>query len=168
MEVAPGHRLRPSRRTTLSAVATVDRWRNGMRQHVSALLLGWLQHSSTRAQSPGCASDPCRRWYGSGAKLFSKSTLKSIAERTIYGLLRYDATAGETRFEASDVIRVDDHFYVVCDSSWSILKISDGLPLLSRDNQLIRHDASFQPPSHQDSGFEAIIHDMSSFFARSS
>jgi hypothetical protein len=99
---------------------------------------------------------------GSGAKLFSKKTLKRIADRTIYGLLRYDATAGESKFEASDVVRVGDYFYVVCDSSWSILKLSDSLPLLSRDNELIRHDASFDPPSKEDSGFEAIIHDASS------
>ena len=99
---------------------------------------------------------------GSGAKLFTKKTLKRITDRTIYGLLRYEATSGESKFEASDVIRVGEHFYVVCDSSWSILKLSDELPLLSRENELIRHDASFAPPP-EDSGFEAIIHDMSSF-----
>lgn len=149
-----------SRRSIVGATACVI---------VSALLLvtaatAFFSQSSTINFKAAPAIPHTGEWCsGSGAKLFSKSTLKSIAERTIYGLLRYDATAGETRFEASDVIRVDDHFYVVCDSSWSILKISDGLPLLSRDNQLIHHDASFQPPSHQDSGFEAIIHDMSSF-----
>lgn len=100
---------------------------------------------------------------GSGAKLFTKKTLKRITDRTIYSLLRYDATGDESKFEASDVIRVGDYFYVVCDPSWSILKLSDSLPLLSKENELIRHDASFVPPAKQDSGFEAIIHDMSSF-----
>jgi len=61
------------------------------------------------------------------------------------------------------VIRVGEHFYVVCDSSWAILKLSDSLPLLSHDNEVLHHDASFEPPSDEDSGFEAIIHDTSSF-----
>lgn len=100
---------------------------------------------------------------GSGAKIFSRTTLKRITDRAIYGLLRYDASAGESKFEASDVLRLGEYYYVVCDSSWSILKVSDSLPLLSHENVLVRHDASFEPPAKQDSGFEAIIHDQSSF-----
>ena len=99
---------------------------------------------------------------GSGAKTFTKTTLKNVADRAIYGLLPFAATAGESKFEASDVVRVGQEFYVVCDSSWSILKLSESLPLLSSGNSLIRHDASFTPPSDEDSGFEAIIHDASS------
>ena len=99
---------------------------------------------------------------GSGAATFTKTTMKNVADRAIYGLLPFATTAGESKFEASDVVRVGEHFYVVCDSSWSILKLSESLPLLSGDNSLIRHDASFTPPSKEDSGFEAIIHDASS------
>ena len=93
---------------------------------------------------------------GSGAKVYSKSTLKRVVDRPISGLLTYSAVAGEKKFEASDVIRVDEDFYVVCDSSWSILKFSDKLPLLSAEHRVIRHDESFAPPEKEDSGFEAI------------
>jgi hypothetical protein len=51
---------------------------------------------------------------------------------------------------------------VVCDSSWSILRLSESLPFLSHDNALVRHDASFEEPVGEDSGFEAIMYDASS------
>ena len=102
-------------------------------------------------------------WCGSeGAATYTKVTLKTVVDRTIYGLLPFDETYGETKFEASDVIRVGDQFFVVCDSSWSILRLSESLPLLSHDNALIRHDDSFTPPEGEDSGFEAIFFDASS------
>ena len=99
---------------------------------------------------------------GSGAKLFTKTSLKTIADRAIYGLLPFAATVEESKFEASDVVRVGEEFYVVCDSSWGILKLSESLPLLSHANSLISHDGSFTPPEKEDSGFEAIMHDASS------
>ena len=98
---------------------------------------------------------------GSGAKTYTKTTLKAIADRPIAGLLTYDESAGESKFEASDVIRVGESFISICDSSWSILKVSDSLPVLSHENRLIRHDASLVPPEGEDSGFEAIMHDAS-------
>lgn len=99
---------------------------------------------------------------GSGAATYTKATLKAIVDRTIAGLLTYEVASGESKFEASDVIRVGESFISVCDSSWSILKLSHTLPLLSREHQLIKHDASFTPPDDEDSGFEAIMHDASS------
>jgi hypothetical protein len=93
---------------------------------------------------------------GSGAKTYSKSTLKTIADRTVTGLLEF--SAHEPKFEASDVIRVGERFLVVCDSSWDILSIDEHLPLLSSRNEVLKPDASFSPPD-EDSGFEVIIHD---------
>jgi hypothetical protein len=93
---------------------------------------------------------------GSGAKAYSKGTLKRIVDRTVAGLLEF--SAHEPKFEASDVIRVEDKFYVVCDSSWDILSIDERMPLLSPKNEVIKPDASFSPPD-EDSGFEVIIHD---------
>lgn len=98
---------------------------------------------------------------GSGAAAYTKTTLKAVVDRTIAGLLTYEAASGESKFEASDVIRVGENFISVCDSSWSILKLSQSLPLLSHENRLIKHDASFVPTDGQDSGFEAIMHDAS-------
>ena len=94
---------------------------------------------------------------GSGAKTYTKTTLKRIVDRPIAGLLTYEASAGESKFEASDVIRLGEQFFAVCDSSWSILKLSEDLPLLSHANRLIHHDDSFTPPDDEDSGFEAIM-----------
>ena len=99
---------------------------------------------------------------GSGASVYTKTTLKRVLDRTIAGSLTYEAAAGETKFEASDVIRVGEEFLSVCDSSWSILKLSEQLPLLSHENRLIHYDDSFTPPEKEDSGFEAIMHDASS------
>jgi hypothetical protein len=100
---------------------------------------------------------------GSGAAAYTKTTLKRVLDRTIAGLLTYEAVASEgTKFEASDVIRVGEEFFSVCDSSWSILRMPEQLPFLSHENRLIGPDASFAPPPKQDSGFEAIMHDASS------
>ena len=99
---------------------------------------------------------------GSGAATFTKQTLKTIVDRAIAGLLTFEAGSGESKFEASDVIRVGTHFFSVCDSSWSVLKFSESLPLLSHENRLIKPDSSFTPPDAGDSGFEAIMNDASS------
>jgi len=83
---------------------------------------------------------------GSGAKTYTKTTLKTIADRPIAGLLTYEAGSTESKFEASDVIRVGEDFLAICDSSWSILRVSDSLPVLSHANRLIAHDDGFVPP----------------------
>jgi len=99
---------------------------------------------------------------GSGAKVYSKTTLKTVVERTVSGMLEYTKSSAESKFEASDVIRVGDKFFVVCDSSWSILRLDHSLPLLSSDNEAILPGPSFTPPDEDDSGFEAIMHDATS------
>jgi len=96
---------------------------------------------------------------GSGAATYSKQTLKAVADRTISGLLPYSSSSGISKFEASDVIRLGDKFYAVCDSSWSIVRLSHSLPLLSSDNTAIDPVKTFVPPDNEDSGFEALVHD---------
>ena len=85
---------------------------------------------------------------GSGAAVFSKTTLKTVADRVIYGMLTYSATVGKSKLEASDVARVDDTFYVVCDSSWSILRLAEDLPMLSSANEVVdlAPGDAFTPP----------------------
>ena len=98
---------------------------------------------------------------GSGAKTYTKTTLKRVADRTVTGLLEW--SAHEPKFEASDVIKVGEKFLVVCDSSWDILSIDERLPLLSPKNEVLKPDASFSPAGgfEEDSGFEVLIHDAS-------
>jgi len=99
---------------------------------------------------------------GSGAKTFTKVTLKRIVDRTVSGLLQF--SSHEPKFEASDVVRVGEQFYVVCDSSWSILRLDERLPLLSHDNQALHPDASFAlaQDEKEESGFEVLMHDKTS------
>ena len=99
---------------------------------------------------------------GSGAQTYTKTTLKRIIDRTVSALLVFDAH--EPKFEASDVIRVahEEVFYVVCDSSWGILRLDERLPLLSPSNTIIKPSPDFVSPDDDDSGFEAIIHDPTS------
>ena len=92
---------------------------------------------------------------GSGAKTYTKTTLKRVADRTVTGLLEW--SAHEPKFEASDVIKVGEKFLVVCDSSWDILGVDERMPLLSPKNAVIKPAAP--PPDADDSGFEVMIHD---------
>ena len=56
-----------------------------------------------------------------------------------------------------------EQYYVVCDSSWDILRLDERLPLLSSKNEVLSPDpASFSIPAGEDSGFEVIMHDASS------
>ena len=94
---------------------------------------------------------------GSGAKTYTKTTLKTIADRPIAGLLTYEAGSTESKFEASDVIRVGEDFLAICDSSWSILRVSDSLPVLSHANRLIGHDDAFVPPEVSSPGLTLTL-----------
>lgn len=90
---------------------------------------------------------------------YSKTTLKTAIENTVVGLL--GSLQGEKKFEASDVIQVGDHFYVVCDNSWAILRIGTEMSSLSASNTLIGKPD--RVPG-EDSGYEAIFHDGGIFY----
>lgn len=53
---------------------------------------------------------------GSGAATFSKVTLKTIVDRTVSGLL--EPSEHQPKFEASDVIKVDDKVSILPCLSW--------------------------------------------------
>ena len=88
---------------------------------------------------------------------YSKETLKSVHDAPVASLLTYAELKGERKFEASDVIKLGDYFYAICDSSWAILRVHETQPLRSTQNS---HVGS---PQHGyaegESGFEGIFYD---------
>jgi hypothetical protein len=93
-------------------------------------------------------------------KMYTKRTLKALHDAPVGALLSYEALLGERKFEASDVISYGDHYYVVCDSSWAILRVHKSMPLLSAANAQI--GAPQDGYEEGDSGFEALVHDATS------
>lgn len=84
---------------------------------------------------------------------YSKTTLKLAHEETFMALFKN--TKKQFKFEASDVVFVHNHFYSICDSSWSIDKIGESMTPLSADNVQIG-----SPNREKDeSGYEAIFYD---------
>ena len=88
---------------------------------------------------------------------YRDSTLKTIHDAPVASLLTFEELKGEKKFEASDVIKLGEYFYAICDSSWAILKVHETQPLRSERNF---HVGS---PQHGyaegESGFEGIFHD---------
>jgi hypothetical protein len=93
-------------------------------------------------------------------RMYTKRTLKALHDAPVGALLSYEALLGERKFEASDVISYGDHYYVVCDSSWAILRVHKSMPLLSAANAQI--GAPQDGYEEGDSGFEALVHDATS------
>ena len=54
-----------------------------------------------------------------------------LARRVIVRVLNLK---GEAKFEASDVVRIGEHFYSICDSSWAVLRVHESLPMRSKLN----------------------------------
>ena len=119
-----------------------------------------LEFALLASQPPPHTGEYCSS--KAGAAVYTKATLKRLVDRPVVGLLPYNQGGLEAKYEASDVIRVGEEFLVVCDSSWKILKISDSLPLLAHENVAIGPDSSFTPDADDESGFEAIMHDVTS------
>jgi hypothetical protein len=88
------------------------------------------------------------------------TSLKTDFETSIFGLL--EDVKGQFKFEASDVILVDNEFYIVCDSSWMVTKASNNLPILSTSNIQIEADPDYV--KDEDSQFEAIFYDQQEGF----
>ena len=55
------------------------------------------------------------------------------------------------------MVRIGEHFYSICDSSWAVLRVHESLPMRSKLN------AHMGDPQHGfaegESGFEGIFHD---------
>lgn len=89
-----------------------------------------------------------------GNPSYSKTTLKTAYENSFVALMK--DTKHQKKFEASDVITVENNFYAVCDNSWAIEKLSDQLVPFSDSNIQIGEP---ELPGLPDSGYEAIFHD---------
>ena len=89
---------------------------------------------------------------------YSKRTLKLAYELPFGSLFRDNK--GQKKYEASDVILVDDNAYAVHDSSWAISKFTTQLqPFTDANIQLgdpLRED--------EDSGYEALLHEDGVFY----
>ena len=86
--------------------------------------------------------------------MYSKTTMKTAFEQSFFGMLRDQK--GEKKFEASDVIKLDeDWYYAIADSSWAIHKFRSDLASYNPENILIG-DPHREP---EDSGYEGIFFD---------
>jgi hypothetical protein len=84
---------------------------------------------------------------------YTKVTLKLANEMTMAGL--FPDLKGERKFEASDVIRVENHYLVIYDNLYQIGKIHQQLDFHNTANVLLNSN----PERKGDSGFEAIVYD---------
>ena len=81
---------------------------------------------------------------------FTKMTLKTAYDQTFTSLIA--DPRGQTKFEASDVIIVDNNFYAICDNSWSIQVIGRHFIPLDKSSYQIGYPEI-------DSDFESIVYD---------
>jgi hypothetical protein len=103
------------------------------------------------------SSKPHTGDYCASAAKYTKENLKSLIDKPVAALLQSKDLKGQRKFEASDVLLKDGHYYAICDSSWSILKVREDLPTLSVANYHIGDPVDFDPTS--ESGFEGIFED---------
>lgn len=90
---------------------------------------------------------------------YRKRTLQLAYELPFVALFK--ERKGQTKFEASSVILVNETVYAVCDSSWSVSKFSDTLTPFGPDN--VQIGAPYR--EEEDSGYEAIFYDEGTFHA---
>eukprot|EP00916_Digyalum_oweni_P014945 GHVL01024428.1.p1 GENE.GHVL01024428.1~~GHVL01024428.1.p1 ORF type:complete len:408 (+),score=72.87 GHVL01024428.1:1047-2270(+) len=83
---------------------------------------------------------------------FTSKTLKLAYELTFPAL--FLDSKGEKKFEASDVIKVGDHFYAVCDNSWALMRFGEPLSPFLKDNVQIGDPHM----KKEDSGWEALMY----------
>lgn len=85
---------------------------------------------------------------------YTKTTLKLADEETFMSLMKINK--GQKKFEASDVVSVNDQYYAVCDSSWSIEKIGNAVTPFSSENVQIGDPNRI---ADVDSGYEGLFYD---------
>ena len=90
---------------------------------------------------------------------YSRRTLKKAYEMPFSALFKDNR--GQKRFEASDVIKVGDELYAVCDSSWAISKFGSSLlPFAETNLQIGDPDRE----ADEESGYEGIVHSDGVFY----
>eukprot|EP00922_Rhytidocystis_sp_ex-Travisia-forbesii_P054005 GHVS01080133.1.p1 GENE.GHVS01080133.1~~GHVS01080133.1.p1 ORF type:complete len:391 (+),score=76.98 GHVS01080133.1:55-1227(+) len=82
---------------------------------------------------------------------YAKRTLKLTAEMSCLGWVSHN----DKKFEASDVVFVNNKFYVVADNSWQLQQFDSLIHPFNPNNRQIQPQ---QTPS-EDSSFEALVYD---------
>ena len=85
---------------------------------------------------------------------YRKRTIKALKDDSFFSL--FSDSKGQKKFEASDVIVVDGHYYSICDSNWSIQKIDSSVTSFSKNNKQIGNPS--REGEEGDSGYEGIFH----------
>mmetsp|Transcript_17408 Transcript_17408/g.40686 ORF Transcript_17408/g.40686 Transcript_17408/m.40686 type:complete len:407 (-) Transcript_17408:59-1279(-) len=90
---------------------------------------------------------------------YRQTTMKTAFEQSFFGMVQDQK--GEKKFEASDVIKIDeDWYYAIADSSWAIHKFRSDLRAFSAENILIGDPHR----EEEDSGYEGIFYDKGIFY----
>jgi hypothetical protein len=84
---------------------------------------------------------------------YSSASLKLAHEEAFAALIKN--TKKQHKFEASDVVLVNDDFYAICDSSWAIDKVDASMTAFASTNTLI----GTPDRESNDSDYEALFYD---------
>jgi len=76
------------------------------------------------------------------AQRYRNEHVKAVHDSPVASLFEYSTLKGEAKFEASDVVRIGEHFYSICDSSWAVLRVHESLPMRSKLNaHMVSHSS---------------------------
>lgn len=84
---------------------------------------------------------------------YAKFTLKLAYEATFFSMFKDGKE--QKRFDATDVVKVDNNYYIVCESSWYLLKLSNSLTSFSDTNVQI---GEVNREDGEPSGYVAIFY----------
>ena len=159
IEARPLREVRPARRFPTVVVCAVGLCGVGI--GATVVSLAGRRGEPPPVESSAKHSAPHSGDYCAAAKDYTKVTLKPVVDAPIAGLLPRSELLGARKFEASDVIRLGEYFYAVCDSSWSVFRVHETLPPLSPLNRQLRSAALETWAGDEESGFEGLLHDSS-------
>lgn len=137
---------------------SVDTLADGVQESLEASLLGAQKKHHHKDKNVDEADAHCNDGK------YSKRTLK-LAYELPFAALFWGDPEGVRKYEASDVILVDDYAYAVCDSSWAIAKFNAQLSPFAVDNVPIYDLGDSRTEQEEgDSGYEAILHENGTFY----
>eukprot|EP00922_Rhytidocystis_sp_ex-Travisia-forbesii_P017586 GHVS01026205.1.p1 GENE.GHVS01026205.1~~GHVS01026205.1.p1 ORF type:complete len:418 (+),score=65.58 GHVS01026205.1:318-1571(+) len=111
----------------------------------------WFTTSSSTAfmsSTTQLLQSPCN------GREYADRALKLTFEMSCLGWVAND----DRKFEASDVVFVNDAFYVLADNAWQMLQFDTFIHPFNKRNKQIRPDANAHIPK-ADSSFEALVYD---------
>lgn len=91
---------------------------------------------------------------------YSSRTVKTAFEMPFAALFK--DKKGVRKFEASSIVKVDDEYYSICDSSWAISKFTASSLTPFSDENVMIGDPNRE--ADEDSGYEAISYHNGSFY----